>query len=185
MKWIDALRIFNKDKGAWCIPRKGSDDYQTVRKIMSSDPAKEEKTKEARAKALEGLRKVEAETQARNKTKAARATALEGLRKVEAETQARNKRKKALEGLRKVEQETQQRNLVRKTKPKVPKPKEYKSLSQGKPIILREHYKGEKITHYDVYDFSDTTRSKIIGRVAYDKETGKPKPHTFTRYSDN
>lgn len=32
--WIDALKQFNMGQGAWCIPRKGSDDYKKVRAIM-------------------------------------------------------------------------------------------------------------------------------------------------------
>jgi hypothetical protein len=32
--WIDALKQFNMGQGAWCIPRKGSEDYKKVRAIM-------------------------------------------------------------------------------------------------------------------------------------------------------
>ena len=32
--WIDALRQFNYGQGAWCIPRKGSEEYAKVRAIM-------------------------------------------------------------------------------------------------------------------------------------------------------
>lgn len=37
MKWIDALRKWNNDhnKGKWCIPKKGSQEYDIVRKIMN------------------------------------------------------------------------------------------------------------------------------------------------------
>lgn len=35
MKWIDALRVYNQNKGKWCIPRKGTLDYNQVRNIMS------------------------------------------------------------------------------------------------------------------------------------------------------
>ena len=34
MKWIEALREYNKGKSKWCIPRKGSDDYNAVKAIM-------------------------------------------------------------------------------------------------------------------------------------------------------
>ena len=36
MKWLDALKIFNKDhQGAWCIPKKGTPEYKTVVDIMN------------------------------------------------------------------------------------------------------------------------------------------------------
>lgn len=34
MKWIDALRVFNEGRPSWCIPKKGSKDYNTVRSLM-------------------------------------------------------------------------------------------------------------------------------------------------------
>jgi hypothetical protein len=34
MKYLDALKIYNKGKPAWCSPRKGSADYKTVIAIM-------------------------------------------------------------------------------------------------------------------------------------------------------
>ena len=38
MKWIQALKEWNSqtNTGKWCIPRKGSSDYDVVKKIMSS-----------------------------------------------------------------------------------------------------------------------------------------------------
>ena len=36
MKWLDALKIFNRDHtGKWCIPKKGTPEYQTVVDIMN------------------------------------------------------------------------------------------------------------------------------------------------------
>ena len=43
MKWIEALKEWNKDKGTWCIPRKGSPEYDQVRALMG--PAKTEDKK--------------------------------------------------------------------------------------------------------------------------------------------
>jgi len=36
MKWVEALAIWNKTKstGSWCIPKKGTKDYDEVVKIM-------------------------------------------------------------------------------------------------------------------------------------------------------
>jgi hypothetical protein len=36
MKWLDALRIFNRDNpGKWCIPKTGTPEHQTVLDIMN------------------------------------------------------------------------------------------------------------------------------------------------------
>jgi len=51
--WIAALRQFNTDKGAWCIPRKGSEDYDKVKVLMGhmkdakNKPVKAESAKKA------------------------------------------------------------------------------------------------------------------------------------------
>ena len=34
--WIKALKIFNKEKGIWQVPKKGSKEYNEVKKIMNS-----------------------------------------------------------------------------------------------------------------------------------------------------
>lgn len=37
--WIQALRTWNETENGnkrWCIPKKGSDDYKKVRKLMQS-----------------------------------------------------------------------------------------------------------------------------------------------------
>jgi hypothetical protein len=36
MKWIEALKIYNQSKGMWCIPKKGTEDYNEVIGIMNS-----------------------------------------------------------------------------------------------------------------------------------------------------
>lgn len=33
--WIEALKIYNENKEKFCIPKKGSDDYNNVIKIMN------------------------------------------------------------------------------------------------------------------------------------------------------
>ena len=64
MRWIEALKMWNKQKskGMWCVPKKGSEDYLEVRKIMDhAKPANIQKANEERAKtSLEQLRAVEA-----------------------------------------------------------------------------------------------------------------------------
>jgi hypothetical protein len=39
MKWISALKEWNSktNKGKWCIPRKGSSEYDDVKKIMTGN----------------------------------------------------------------------------------------------------------------------------------------------------
>jgi len=34
--WIDALKVWNKDKPSWCLPRKGSAEYDEVKRIMET-----------------------------------------------------------------------------------------------------------------------------------------------------
>ena len=41
MKWIDALKKWNSQKGnsdAWCIPKKGTKEYDKVKGIMEGKP---------------------------------------------------------------------------------------------------------------------------------------------------
>ncbi len=45
MKWIEALKKWNDDKPAWCIPRKGTDEYTQVKNIMSGKQNKTKKDK--------------------------------------------------------------------------------------------------------------------------------------------
>lgn len=34
-KWIEALKIFNKGKVEWCVPKKGTTAYNEVQRIMN------------------------------------------------------------------------------------------------------------------------------------------------------
>ena len=36
MKWVEALKKFNSGKGEWCVPRKGTREYDEVMSIMNS-----------------------------------------------------------------------------------------------------------------------------------------------------
>ncbi len=38
MKWIEALKEWNTGKGTWCIPRKGTPEYDEVRRLMTAEP---------------------------------------------------------------------------------------------------------------------------------------------------
>jgi hypothetical protein len=41
MKWIDALKIWNKAHGgSWCVPRKGTSEHAEVKAIMSGEMIK-------------------------------------------------------------------------------------------------------------------------------------------------
>ena len=39
MKWVEALKIYNSNRGMWCVPKKGTDDYNDVMKIMKGENA--------------------------------------------------------------------------------------------------------------------------------------------------
>ena len=36
-KWINALKIFNKNKCEWCVPKKGTKEYEQVKKNMNNN----------------------------------------------------------------------------------------------------------------------------------------------------
>ena len=42
MKWIEALRKFNEGTGTWCIPKKGTKEYEAVRDLMAGKVKKPE-----------------------------------------------------------------------------------------------------------------------------------------------
>ena len=45
MKWLDALKIYNKDhNGAWCIPKRGTPEYKTVVDIMNGKHMRRQET---------------------------------------------------------------------------------------------------------------------------------------------
>ena len=60
MKWIEALKVYNQGKGSWCIARKGTPEYDEVKRIMnSSKPEAVAKRNEERGeKAKEQLKEV-------------------------------------------------------------------------------------------------------------------------------
>jgi hypothetical protein len=39
--WITALKKFNEGKGAWCLPKKGTKEYDEVRALMVAKPKEE------------------------------------------------------------------------------------------------------------------------------------------------
>lgn len=45
-KWITSLKEWNKDKPNWCVPKKGSKDYDEIKKMMNKkEEPKKEKSK--------------------------------------------------------------------------------------------------------------------------------------------
>ena len=34
VSWLNALKTYNKDKGKWCIPKKGTSGYNLVKSVM-------------------------------------------------------------------------------------------------------------------------------------------------------
>lgn len=93
MRWVEALRIWNaKSGGTWCIPRKGSPEYDAVKKIMG--PTKKEMTKAA-VKVAKAVKEAAPKADTRPYAKAPGvASAIEKLRQVERETKERNRARK-------------------------------------------------------------------------------------------
>lgn len=44
MRWLEALKKWNSDsKGTWCIPKKGSYEYNEVKRLMEEKPKKQKR----------------------------------------------------------------------------------------------------------------------------------------------
>jgi hypothetical protein len=52
MKYIDALKKYNEGKDKWCTPRKGSDDYKKILKMMNEKSSSSSKSKPLSAKKI-------------------------------------------------------------------------------------------------------------------------------------
>jgi hypothetical protein len=48
--WITALKEWNQGKSTWCIPQKGSSEYNEVKAIMDRNKTPKPKTKKAKPK---------------------------------------------------------------------------------------------------------------------------------------
>lgn len=46
MSWIKALKVFNKDKNEWCVPKKGTEGYTKSINLMNEDKNKKNENKE-------------------------------------------------------------------------------------------------------------------------------------------
>lgn len=47
MRWVDALKQWNAGSGKWCIPKKGTAEYDAVRALMGEKEAKAPKAEKA------------------------------------------------------------------------------------------------------------------------------------------
>jgi len=54
--WVQALKIYNKGKNEWCIPKKGGKEYEEIKKIMNGEtiiittlPKQNKQTKQPKA----------------------------------------------------------------------------------------------------------------------------------------
>ena len=67
MRWVEALKIYNEGK-TWCVPRKGTADYENVRKIMrgeKSEPVKASESPKTESKD-ERIKRLREETYQKN-----------------------------------------------------------------------------------------------------------------------
>lgn len=61
MKYVEALKIFNKRKGKWCLPKKGTKDYREVLQIRSGGkPSKPSKDKGPEGDSEKDRRRIQA-----------------------------------------------------------------------------------------------------------------------------
>ena len=88
MRGVEALKIYNAERGMWCIPKKGTPEHAEVRKIMgvpekkakAPKAPKDAKVAELRREARELMKDAKAET-----SEEKRAAILRGLKEVKAE----------------------------------------------------------------------------------------------------
>jgi hypothetical protein len=121
--WITALKAWNTKKGgSWCVPRKGTKEYDEVKAMMGGNETPEAKK----------------EREGRNK--AVMETAVSKLRQVEAETKARN--------VKRVEEAKKSKvSEIRKVFERKPKPSISMSLpveERRKNVLLRRQMKKEQ-----------------------------------------
>ena len=66
MKWLDALRIFNRGHpGKWCIPKRGTPEYQTVVDIMNGKHMRRQEKIQGSGMINDWLKKISAKRTAR------------------------------------------------------------------------------------------------------------------------
>ena len=67
--WITALKQYNVGKDKWCIPKKGSDDYNKIMGGVKSNKKedKQQKTKQPTQKEIEENRKIKIKIKNKNK----------------------------------------------------------------------------------------------------------------------
>ena len=66
MKWLDALKIFNRDHtGKWCIPKRDTPEYQTVVDIMNGKHMRRQEKIQGSGMINDWLKKISAKTRAR------------------------------------------------------------------------------------------------------------------------
>ena len=66
MKWLDALRIFNKDHtGTWCIPKRDTPEYKTVVDIMNGKHMRRQEKIQGSGMINDWLKKISAPREAR------------------------------------------------------------------------------------------------------------------------
>lgn len=115
MKWVEALRIFNKNRGMWCIAKKGSPEYDEVKKIMNSSKpeAVAKRNEERKEKSTEQLKEVVSASEKRREE--ARRKYAEKIAEMEHHKKREESREIAIKKLRDVETETKSRNIKKKT----------------------------------------------------------------------
>ena len=66
MKWLEALRIFARDHpGKWCIPKRGTPEYQTVVDIMNGKHMRRQEKIQGSGIINDWLKKISAKADAR------------------------------------------------------------------------------------------------------------------------
>ena len=182
LRWVEALKLWNahhktiEPSHVWAVPRKGTAEYQTVRKIMSEGGINGE------AAAKPSVRFEPKEEYTREEfaqmSPAERAKATAYMKAASKEATSAKTRAKALEQLRAVEAATKARNVQRKEAAAAPKPAPKPEPRKEVKLSEREEeerkwlkafddvdVEGLRGDDYDYFPFPEFKKDKATAKV--------------------
>lgn len=170
MRWVEALKLWNSNQPAWCIPRKGTPEHAEVKRIMAGEKvvrhADEERTKKAKAEVQRVIKEAEVvgkakRTVSKEKLKSFMRKAVEKKRAKKAEEEFIVEEGPAVRFTKEQLREFARRRKLKKaetqtdgmpTKATVPMLKNYQ---KGEDRSLREELQRVVLQDYDSHDYPD------------------------------
>jgi len=115
-KWIEALKQFNRGKGMWCMPKKGSKEYIEVKKIMDN-------MKDITPKMKTTKKTVNSKSKSKSKSKMANSKKKEKIKKLSRRISSN------------IDELTKKNNEIMKSLSKMNQGKSLSKMNQGKSLI--------------------------------------------------